>query len=69
VVVRSTAERVAASATQCRALKAALDDEIEVRDGLILQALDEGHAWRDLAQLTGLSQARIQQIVVRRGAA
>jgi len=48
-------------------MQAALADEIELRDRLILEAVDVPHRWDEVSEWTGLSHARIGQIIARRG--
>jgi hypothetical protein len=69
VVARSLEERVIASANQCRALQAALDDELEIRDRLVVEALDGPYTFSQVVEWSGLSRARLNQIIARRGVA
>ena len=66
---RSLEERLSRAAEQCQALRAALDDELELRDALIVEALDGSFTFAQVAAMTGLSKARLNQVVARRGAA
>jgi hypothetical protein len=43
-------------------------DEIEVRDRIILEALDEGWPSGKVARWAGISPGRVVQILARRGA-
>jgi hypothetical protein len=43
-------------------------DELEVRDHIILEAIDEGWPQGQVARWAGVSTARVTQIIARRGA-
>lgn len=67
MATRSLEQRLTEAARQCAAMQAALADEIELRDRLILEAVDVPHRWDEVSEWTGLSHARIGQIIARRG--
>jgi hypothetical protein len=61
-------ERIGRAAEDCEALRAAYEDELEVRDRLIVDALDAGWTRGKVSRWARLSPARITRIVARRGA-
>jgi hypothetical protein len=48
-------------------MRAALDDELEVRDAAIIEAIDAGQVFAEVARWAELSPARLNQIIARRG--
>lgn len=60
--------RLAAARTAVEGHYGAYVDEIEVRDRIILEAVDEGWPTGQVARWAGISPARVIQIVARRGA-
>ncbi len=57
--------RLAAAAGQVDDLRAALDAAIELRDQLIVQAVEAGYTNRETARAAGLSEGRVVAILAR----
>jgi hypothetical protein len=60
---RARLERTAQSVDQ---LRAALEDETEARDQLILEAIDAGHSRSEVARWSRVGRTRVTQIVAAR---
>lgn len=64
-----TARRLLAAAHAVGASRANYEDNLELRDRLVVEACDAGYRWQDVAKWAGLSNARVNQIIAKRGAA
>ncbi len=58
--------RLSASADAIEGFQAALEDEVEVRDRLILEAVDHGCPKRAVGRWARISESRVHQVVLRR---
>jgi hypothetical protein len=54
------------AANICRELRTSYEDELEYRDRIILEALDEGWPRNEVARWARVSPARISQVIIRR---
>ena len=51
------------TADRCAALQSELDDERDLRDHLILEAIDAGHTTIEVSRSAGITPPRVNQIV------
>jgi len=65
----SIERRLARSAEAVRAARESYEDELETRDRLIMEAIEEGFTWREVAVVVEMSPARIAQVILRRSTA
>ncbi len=61
--------RLARSAEAVRAYRESYEAELEVRDALIMEAAADGYSWGEIARVADVSQARINQVILRRSTA
>lgn len=63
------ARRLSAAGANVKASRAVYDDDLAIRNRLIVEACDTGFSWREVAEWSGVSEARIQQLIVARAGA
>jgi len=66
--IPAVALRLMESRTYVDGAYAAWNDELETRDAIILEALDDGYAASRVAEWAGVSRGRLTQIVAHRAA-
>ncbi len=63
---QSIGRRLARSAEAVRAYRDSYEAELERRDAIIIEAIELGLTWKEVAKIVGVGPGRISQVILRR---